>query len=101
MIDKEKRFFGGWWMWILLLIAISIPVFWMLGGAGLLGRTILERKIFEQSYQKQAGDSAKAKIFRAQLAEIDRKLQSTNLSEDQRQALEAKAAAIRIQLNSI
>ena len=97
----EKREFAGWWLWIVMLIGISLIAFAALNSFGVLTRTFVERKVFEQSYQKQAGDELKIRTFRAQLAEIERRLVSPNLSETERNNLEAQAAGIRVQLSTM
>jgi len=97
----EKREFAGWWMWILMLLIISITVFSGLRYAGLVGQTYIERKVFEQSYQRQAGDQAKLNTFLASKAEIESQLRRGDLSSATRADYEAQLAAIRIQINSL
>lgn len=97
MVNEEKREFGAWWIWVLLLVVISIGVLTLTGAAGKIFGTAVEREVFEQSYQYTAGQKAKIAEFSAQLAEIDRQL-AGSLDENTRQNLEAQAAAIRIQL---
>ena len=100
-MKEEKVQFVKWWFLIAVLLLISIPVFWALGTAGLLGRTVAERMIFEQSYQKKAGDASKAAIFRAQLSEIELRLRTGELTDQQKTDLEAQRAAIRVQLSAV
>ena len=100
MIDPEKREFGAWWIWILFLVFVSIPVLFGLNAAGIIGRTVIEREVFSRSYQREAGDTLKAKTFRAQLTEIERRLANPGLSEYERSNLEAQAAAIRINISA-
>lgn len=100
MIDKDKREFGGWWLWVVGLLVISIPVFWGLNMIGLFGKTVTERIIFEQSYQKKAGDKSKLRIFTAQKAAVKRRLSNPNLTSEQRTELEAQLSAIDIQLST-
>lgn len=100
MIDPDKREFGAWWMWILFLVVLSVPVLFALNAMGLVGRTVVEREVFTRSYQREAGDTLKAKTFRAQLTEIERRLANPALSEYERSNLEAQAAAIRINISA-
>lgn len=60
----------------------------------------VERKAFENSYQYQEARATEVTTYTAQLAEIDRQLSDPNISEQQRAALEAKRAAITVQLNA-
>jgi len=101
MVDEYKKEFAGWWLWVLLLFVISIPVFWGLSAAGLFGGTVLERVIFEQSYQKKAGDKTKLRIFEAQKFSIQRRLRTPNLTAEQITDLEAQLSAIEIQISTV
>ena len=98
---SEKTEFAGWWIWILLLLVLSVIVFTGLSYAGLVGKTIIQREVFEQSYQRQAGDSAKLNTFLASKAEIEAQLGRNDLSSSQRADYMAQLAAIRVQINSL
>lgn len=104
MTDKtrgEKRFFAGWWLWITLLLVVSTIVFGALNALGIIGRTAVERVVFEQSYQRKAGDNAKLNTFIAEKASLESQLRRNDLSSAQRSDYEAQLAAINIQINSI
>jgi hypothetical protein len=98
MIGQEKRGVGGWWMWILLLIAVSAIVFSFMGYAGMFTGTIVERAVFENSYQYSAARKGEIAVFTAQLAEINSTLMGANLSDAERSDLESQASALRVQL---
>ena len=100
MISSEKREMGGWWIWIGLFVVFSIAVLTGLRYAGILGHTIIERKVFESSHQYHQAKKQEVSIFSAQLAEIDHKLSNPNLDPTVRVNLEATAAGLRIQLNA-
>ena len=100
MIDNDKRIVGKWWMWILLLVVISSVILTSLKYMGVVGGTIIERVVFENSYQKVAADKKAKNVFAAQLAEVEYKL-SGKLDDETRQQLEAQAAMLRIQARSI
>jgi hypothetical protein len=100
-MNSEKKTFAGWWFFVAGLLLLTIPLFWALNTAGIFGKTVAERAIFEQSYQKKAGDKSKASIFRAQLAEIESRLRSPSLTDALRADLEAQRSSIRIQLSAI
>ena len=99
MIDQDKREVGGWWMWILGLVVVSVVVFGGLRAAGMLTGTIVERKVFENSYQYTAAQKARIATFEAQLAEIDTRLLNTELDGVTRTDLEATRSGLKIQLN--
>lgn len=94
-MEQGKKYFAGWWFWVLLLVVATTFVFGGLRIAGVIG----ERVIFEQSFQYKEARKTEIATFEAQLAEIDRKLSYASLDENVRVNLEAQAAAIRIQLN--
>ncbi len=98
-MEQEKKYFAGWWLWVVFLIIISSIIFGVLNYIGLIGHTIVERKVFENSFQYSEARKSEIATFEAQLAEIDRKLSNPNLDPNTRTNLEAQAAAIRIQLN--
>lgn len=95
MIEKEKKYFAGWWLWVLLLIVITSVVGFGLRFTGVVG----ERIIFENSYQKDAADNAKRDMLEAELVGINARLRSGVLNETQRADLEANKAAVQFQLN--
>lgn len=82
-----------------------LPLFLMITGGGfvlqslgLFGRTVVERKVFENSYQRSAALEAQIATDEATIAEIERKLANPNLDADTKNALEAQAAAARIRI---
>lgn len=99
-MEAEKKELGGWWLWILTLSVLTIVVLGGLNYVGVIGKTIVERKVFEQSYQYSAGQQQKIATFQAQMAELDRQLANPDLDNQTRTNLEAQAASIRIQLNA-
>lgn len=98
-VHKEAR----WTVWKFMLLFLGLVVFLSVVGfglrsAGLLGGTVVERKVFENSYQRS--ESLKSQIAQdeAVLAEIDRKLENTTLEQSTIINLEAQAAAARIRI---
>jgi len=79
-MDKEKKDIGKWWIWVLFLIIITVISLFVLGYFGVIGRTIVERKVFENSFQYSEARKIEIATFEAQLVEIERKL-SSNLKE--------------------
>ena len=96
-MTEEKKEFGRWWVYTLSLIIVSIIIFIILGYFGKAGSTIVEREVFENSYQKVAGDNARNKMYRAQLASIEVKLRGS-LDTQTRNNLLAQKAMLEIQL---
>ena len=94
-MEQGKKYFAGWWFWVLLLLVITAIIFGGLRLAGVIG----ERVVFEQSFQYKEARKTEIATFEAQLAELERNLMSTSLDETTRTNFKAQASAIRIQLN--
>ena len=97
---KEMKEMSLWFIFGIGLIAIAIIVFSIMGYMGRYTKTVVERKVFEQSYQKQSADKNREKNYRAQLAKINVMLNDPNISEDRKNNLLAQKAMIEVQLNS-
>lgn len=97
-MQNEKKELGGWWIWILALIVLSTIVLSGLKYAGIIGTTIVEREVFKNSFQYSEARKTEQATFEAQLSEINRRLLSQIISQDERNNLEAQAASIRILL---
>lgn len=101
MRDKEEKIgLAGWWLWILGLSILTVIILTALSYVGLFGKTTMERVVFENSYQKQAGDQQRLATYRAQLAGIESRLMSNTLSDDERSQLEAQRAMLQVQINA-
>lgn len=85
-----------------MLLVMVILVLSIAGGVtrsmGLWGQTVVERKVFENSYQRSASLKAEIATNEATLQEINQKLMNPNLDENTRFNLEAQASAIRIRI---
>ena len=99
-MDREKRYFGGWWLWITLLLALSILIIGLVGYVTIAGRTVGERIIFEQSFQRKAGDRERFRLLQAELANIEQQLKRTDLTEGQRANLRGQRSALKIRLQA-
>jgi len=85
---------------VLVIIAVILlsGLGFVLNSCGVFGSTIVERKVFENSYQRTESLKSRIAIDEATLAEINIKLQNPNLDEDIRWNLKAQAAAARIRI---
>lgn len=90
-MDREKKEFGKWFMWILCLLVVAIIVF---GGLNFLG-VFSERIVFKNSFQYKEARNTAIVTYQAQLAEINRLLSGT-MPQQTRNDLEAQAASLRI-----
>lgn len=99
-METEKKYFGGWVMWVLLLTVVCVIVLGGLRYIGIFGTTTVERMVFKNSYQYTEARNTEQVTYRAQLTEIERKLSDTTLTSTARANLESKASAIRVMLST-
>ncbi len=97
-MDKEKKEVGAWWIWILFLVLITTAVLGLGSYFGLIGKTVVERVVFENSFQYSEARKAEELTFEASLAQIDILLASPDIDEEQRRNLESQRAGINILL---
>ena len=94
-----------WTFWkflplFLVIIAVLFVVGFGLRSIGLLGGTVVERKVFEQSFQRSEALKSEIAMNEAVLMEINRKLLNSNLDADIRFNLEAQASSARIRIET-
>jgi hypothetical protein len=95
-MEEEKKYFGSWFVWVVILLIGALVVFTCLDYVGIIGRTVVERKVFEQSYQKKAADSDSLSTYDAQLSILRRRLRREDLSREERDNIQAQIDAITI-----
>ena len=81
---------------ILILSAIGFGT----RSLGLWGSTVVERKVFENSYQRSEALKSQIAVDEAVLAEIKAKLTNPNLDANTRINLEAQMSAINVRLRT-
>ena len=96
MFKEEKKAITSWWIYATILLVVTNVVLITLKYSGLVGSTMVERKVFQNSYQKQAGDKARLATYKAQLAAINSKL---TISPNDANLL-AQKAMLQVQINS-
>ena len=92
-------FFRGMPLFLLVVVFLALLGF-ALNSLGLFGRTVVERKVFENSFQYAEAKKSEKAAFKAELAEINRRLTNGDLDKSTRNNLEAHASALRIQLST-
>jgi hypothetical protein len=85
---------------MLLIVILLVITGFTLNSLGLIGRTAVEREVFEQSYQRSAALASEIAMNEAQLVEIQAQLSKTTLDPDTRANLEAQASAIRVRIST-
>ncbi len=101
---EARREAKKWWFWGLgimvvttVLVAVLVAV---LSAAGVIFQTEVERRTFERSYQKKAGDKQKTAIWESQLAEVNSQLADPKLDPAIAKNLRAQRAALRVRLRA-
>jgi hypothetical protein len=107
-MDEEIRAgmrVAKWTFWRVLGMLVIVVV--VLGGVGfamnslgVFGRTVVERKVFENSYQRTEALKSQIANDEAVLAEIETQLMNPKLDENTRHNLEAQARAARIRIKT-
>ena len=67
MISQDKREFGGWWIWVLFLVMITIGIFAVFKPAGMWW----EREVMLESHQYKEARATEMATFKAQLVAVD------------------------------
>ncbi len=86
-------------LFVLVLVILGVTGFF-LNSAGVIGKTIVEREVFEQSYQRSTALQERIAVDTASLTEIERQLLNPNLDENTRFNLNAQAAAARVRIQT-
>ena len=84
---------------ILFIAVVSVAGFW-LRSAGLIGSTVVERVVFENSYQRSAALEERIATDEAALVEINAQLQNESLDDGTKANLAAQAAAARVRIST-
>jgi len=95
-METEKKYFGSWWVWVTFLTIITIIIFTGLSYFGIIGKTIVEREVFERSYQKKAADEDALSTYDAQITVLQRRLKTTGVPEQERAEIQAQIDSITI-----
>lgn len=99
MTKETKIIIKGAGLFIVFILLISVMAFGT-RACGLWGQTYVERKVYEQSYQRQESLKRQISTLKANLAEVEALLQNPRLDEDTRYQLEAQARSLRAQIRA-
>lgn len=101
LVAKES-----WWTirrYLLLLVVIGAlagAASFTLRSFGIIGKTIVEREVFERSYQRSESLKSQIATEEAALEEINRQLSRPDLDPSTRANLEAQASGIRVRIRA-
>lgn len=99
-MKEERREGTRWWVWALSLFILTAIVLSVLSYVGVFTSTLVEREVFEQSYQRREGLRQEIAIYEAQIVEIEAQLINPNLEQSTRTNLQAQLAVINVRLNA-
>lgn len=96
---------ASWTFWRFLpLFVVVVVVLSAIGfglrSAGVIGGTVVEREVFERSYQRSEALRAQIAADEAVLAEIQRQMSNPELDAGTRHNLDAQAAAARVRIST-
>lgn len=86
--------------WVTLLSLFVSVLGFATHACGLWGNTYVERKVFEESYQRSESFKSRIATDQAVLVEIEAMLANPNISANSRANLQAQARAARVRINS-
>ena len=95
-MDSDKKEVGKWVVWIIVLFIGVVIVFSLINYVGLGVSTVVERKVFEQSYQKQAADSDAISAYDAQLTILRRRLRASDITTIKKTEIQGQIDSINI-----
>ena len=81
-------------------LAIILVFASVVGGGLLVWNTYVERKVFENSYQRSEDLKSSLALYKASLAEIESRLSNPNLDESTRRELEAQVSSLKIRIKA-
>lgn len=98
-LDADKKEFGGWWLFTLFLVVITVVVLGITGTFGQWFGVTAERAINKASYQRSSAYDERIATYRAQRAQVRSSLTRTT-DEATRIQLENQLAMLQVQIAS-
>lgn len=96
MISNEKKEFAGWWIFVVIMLLLSIATFTVFKPLQMM----FDRKVQVESHQYQESRYSEIDTFRASLAKINVKLTDTTLTQSERINLQSQKAMIESQISA-
>lgn len=92
-MQQEKKEFAKCWLWVSMLVILTIILLVVVSAGGKVASTIVEREVFEQSYQKRSADKEAIATYNSQLQILQRRYIDAPTREEK--------AVIQAQMDSI
>jgi biopolymer transport protein ExbB/TolQ len=97
-VDKDRVEFGKWFVWVFLLMVCAAIVTFGLQAFGFWGGTVVQRKVFEESFQYSEARRREIATYEAQLAGMRARLKTQDLDVDTEQEIKAQIANVEMRL---
>lgn len=98
MFKEEKKIITSWWFYFLGLILITIIVGSFMKYFGMIGKTVVERVVFENSYQRSETMKSREMGYLVQLSQVNSML-ATETDPEKINYLKAQEAMLNTQLS--
>ncbi|MBC8395880.1 MAG: hypothetical protein H8E16_02125 [Flavobacteriales bacterium] len=98
MFKEEKKIITSWWFYFLGLILITIIVGSFMKYFGMIGKTVVERVVFENSYQRSETMKSREIGYLVQLSQVNSML-ATETDPEKINYLKAQEAMLNTQLS--
>lgn len=99
-MNDEKREFTRWWLLILALAVVTTAVFTYLGYFGSVASTVVERKVFEESYQRKESYKERLATLEASLVELKSRRSNPNLKPETIAEIDTQITVITARINA-
>lgn len=98
MFKEEKKIITSWWFYFLGLILITIIFGSFMKYFGMIGKTVVERVVFENSYQRSETMKSREIGYLVQLSQVNSML-ATETDPEKINYLKAQEAMLNTQLS--
>lgn len=98
MFKEEKKIITSWWFYFLGLILITIIFGSFMKYFGMIGKTVVERVVFENSYQRSETMKSREMGYLVQLSQVNSML-ATETDPEKINYLKAQEAMLNTQLS--
>jgi hypothetical protein len=99
-MDPEKKEFGLWWMWVLVLVVAAFIVLAATGSIGRIFGLRVEREALVQSHQYNEARKSEEVTYRAELAQLEARLGNPAITEAEQVDIQAQIAGINVLLDA-
>lgn len=88
------------WLVVILFVVLTSIVLSLVGYVGKFTDTVVERKVFENSYQYSQGKKEEIALLDAQIAQLENKLLNPNIDVDTKRNIQNQLNSLKAQRNA-